>query len=56
MNDRKISIELPHDFYEKNDFLSTEEFIEYIKSFKCGLNPKNDVLRIKLKEAKTQLM
>lgn len=52
MNDRRITIEIPPNLYEKNDFDSIMEFIDYLKSFKPGLNPKNLITRLKLKDAK----
>ncbi|EGR30744.1 hypothetical protein IMG5_124570 [Ichthyophthirius multifiliis] len=56
MNDRRITIEIPPNLYEKNDFDSIMEFIDYLKSFKPGLNPKNLITRLKLKDAKQQLL
>lgn len=46
MDDRRITVELPHDYWErvntKGSFRTVEEFLDYIRNFKQGMNPKND--------------
>ncbi|EAS00354.1 heat shock protein HslVU, ATPase subunit HslU, putative (macronuclear) [Tetrahymena thermophila SB210] len=59
MDDRRITVELPHDYWErvntKGSFQNIDEFLDYIKNFKQGLNPKNDQQRLTVKGARSQL-
>lgn len=59
VEERRITVELPIDYWEKvntrSAFQSVEEFLEYLIQFKQGLNAKNDSQRLTVKEAKHQL-